>query len=355
MPKKPSTRAFAGSDHPLVRIYISRALEPAVEITSALAADFFKRPHHYHRVPEGIAALLSDFQSLSGNHPEWPDSSQRTLMVTKVLSRFGQSLASIRRAAIAFVQRVPSHSTPIASDLFIEEVVRLRVSVQPLEGVALSTMERRNTAMLERALTVLTSPEVSAAFGLPVVPAGNWPDGGLYSPQLAYLCESVSRTLALDKPISQPRFSAFQRAAHYGAITIGGVLDSSFTESNSDRFSVVIQAAASWAAALRELLFRIDIVRAWRNPAYRDLLQVLERDLLPPHPAGEIDLAGSGLSPGGFPQLAFAWYDTQTVDGEICCCSGDGCETSNCVPGPSDDCPTQTHDCNGDDDDGVPV
>jgi mersacidin/lichenicidin family type 2 lantibiotic len=37
------------------------------------------------------------------------------------------------------------------------------------------------------------------------------------------------------------------------------------------------------------------IIRAWKNPAYRDMLAESERALLPEHPAGKIDLSESGL------------------------------------------------------------
>jgi mersacidin/lichenicidin family type 2 lantibiotic len=52
----------------------------------------------------------------------------------------------------------------------------------------------------------------------------------------------------------------------------------------------------------------IDIVRAWKNPAYRDSLDREERDALPDHPAGgyELDLellsevSGGAKSEGWF-------------------------------------------------------
>ena len=39
----------------------------------------------------------------------------------------------------------------------------------------------------------------------------------------------------------------------------------------------------------------IDIIRAWKNPAYRDGLSSEERSLLPAHPAGLVELSDSEL------------------------------------------------------------
>jgi mersacidin/lichenicidin family type 2 lantibiotic len=80
-----------------------------------------------------------------------------------------------------------------------------------------------------------------------------------------------------------------------------------------------------------------NIIRAWKDEEYRLSLSDAERAMLPPHPAGEIELtdAEMGTIVGG------AHADTFTVNGEICCCahtiqdcSGDSLQPSGCLCGP---------------------
>jgi mersacidin/lichenicidin family type 2 lantibiotic len=79
----------------------------------------------------------------------------------------------------------------------------------------------------------------------------------------------------------------------------------------------------------------IDIIRAWKDPEYRLSLSEGERALLPLHPSGLIELADSEMHAiaGG------AGGSTVTVDGQICCSSGDACITAGPRPTPS---PTPT-------------
>ena len=94
-----------------------------------------------------------------------------------------------------------------------------------------------------------------------------------------------------------------------------------------------------WADALGDLLTHLDVVRAWTDLTYRATLMTLERDLIPPHPAGEIDLYGTNL---GLQSRRFGLsVSTETVGGEICCCSGDYCSwNSTPCSDTDDDCPT---------------
>jgi mersacidin/lichenicidin family type 2 lantibiotic len=337
-PKKPPY------SHPLAQIYFARALDPVIEIARAVSDDFVKRPQLYTRVPDDVAILLANFRSLIGKHPEWPNASQRSYTSSKFVSRFCQGFAGIRLSAILYIQRVSDSGRPLAQHSFIESAALLRASVQPLEGTVSFAVERTNSGILKRAMSVLSSSSVSTAFGVAEVPSGDWPSGGIFSPQLAYLCESVSQSLALKKPIVQPTLSILQRAAHHGADTISGVLDPSFTDAASGRVPDVMQSASAWATALHELLLRIDMSRAWREPEYRGCLHCLEKDIMPPHPSGEINLEGTVKTESPRLSSAGLGLSTETVEHEVCCCTGDlGCApNTNGDCGLSDDCPTLT-------------
>jgi mersacidin/lichenicidin family type 2 lantibiotic len=334
-------------NHALAQIYLVRALDPIIEIARAVSEDFVRRPHLYTRIPDDVASLLADFRALPGAHPDWPNAAQRAHMCGRIVSRFSQSFAGIRLSAIRFIKSVSSPGEQIARNSFIELAALLRASAQVLEGTALSAVERANSGMLNRALTVLSSSHVSAAFGVAEIPGGGWPQGGLFSPQLGFLCESVSHTLALQSPVKQPMLSTFQRAAHYGAGTIAGVLDASLSNEHSDRVADIVQSASAWALALLELLPHIDIARTWRDPSYRASLHCLQRDIMPPHPSGEISLEGTVRteSPSFRIGGGVLGYSTDTVENEACCSTGDYyCppDTNGCPNGGSDDHPTLT-------------
>src|SRR5262245_8888408 len=270
--------------HPVAQIYLVRALDAVLEVAQAVSEDFPQRAHFYAHVPDDVARLLANFRSLPGKHPEWPDVYQRAFTSGHLVNRFLHDFAGIRLSAIRFIQSGLEAGELIARRALIEAAALLRASIQPLEGAAASAIERANSGMLKRAFTVLSSRPVSAAFGVSELPAGDWPDGGIFGPQLAYLCESVSKMLPLEKPINQPTLSLLQRAAHYGELTINGVLDPSFTDADSNRVSEVAQSASAWATVLGELSLRMDIARAWTDPQYRNSLQPLQTDMMPPNP-----------------------------------------------------------------------
>jgi mersacidin/lichenicidin family type 2 lantibiotic len=333
--------------HPLAQIYLARSLDPCIEIARAVADDFVRRPHLYSRVPDELSKALTNMRALTGKHPEWPDAAQRDFSSRRVVARTCQGFGGIRLAAIQMVRPSSKAGEPIARVALFEAAASMRAAVEPLEGAALSAIERANSGMLQRAYAVLGSESVSQVFGIAKIPDGDWPKG-IYSGALAYLCESVSQTLDLnpEKKVIQPLVAILQRAGYHGAATIDAALDPSLEDAPAERVGAFVQAALGWASALRDLFARVNFVRAWREPEYRRCLQCLERDLLPPHPSGEIDLEGTVRTSaphfaGAGPWLAFS---TETVAGEICCCTGDlycGANTNGQCD-LSDDCPTLT-------------
>jgi mersacidin/lichenicidin family type 2 lantibiotic len=323
--------------HPIAGTYLGRALDPIIQAASAVAGDAAGRPEAYQQLPDDVAQLLADFNDYIGSHPDWPDTEQRLQIARRTLGRFYLSFASVRRAAIALAGSASARNEQVATRSLVQEVQSLRSTVRPLEGEELDAPAAILSSLLQRAETVLTAAPVSTVFGVPLVPAGSFPDGGAYSPEMAYLCEFISKALPLEGSIRQPRLSIIQRAAHYGAVTLAGVLDPSFDAANGTLVDNVVHSASSWADALGDLLDHVDVVRAWTDPRYREQLMTLERDLIPPHPAGEIDLEGTNLWSQSR-RFGFS-VSTETVDHEVCCCSGDLCGSTNGVC-TDDECPT---------------
>jgi len=60
----------------------------------------------------------------------------------------------------------------------------------------------------------------------------------------------------------------------------------------------------------------LDIIRAWKDEEYRLSLSDAERAMLPPHPAGGIELTDAEMGT----IVGVLQAGTFTVRGEICCC-----------------------------------
>lgn len=332
--------------HPLADLYVARALDPVVDLAREVAGDFVIRPQHHTRASTEEIALLGNLRLLVGKHPEWPNTVQRSFASSKIFARMCQSFAAIRLSAIRYMQSNADSGAPIARRALVESAELVRATVKPLEGAALSAVADTHLTLLKRAVTAIGSERVAAAYGITDFMLEEWPQG-VYSPRFGYLCESISQTLALDHPLRQPEMSSLQRAAQHGAATITSVCTAPVDNEDDDRFVSVVHSAVAWATALGEILSRLDVARSWRDPAYRSRMASLERDMMPPHPSGEVDLEGTVRTeavrfvPSG---LGFTGFSTETVAGEICCCTGDlVCPANtNGQCDISDDCPTLT-------------
>lgn len=338
-----SMSSEAAASHPLADLYVARALDPVIELAGKVARDFVMRPQQHTRASAEETELLTNFRLLVGKHPEWPNAAQRSFASTRLFARMCQSFAGIRRAAIRYVDASSDSGTSAASTAFVESVELVRATVQALEGAALSAVADTHLTMAKRAVAALGSERSAAAFGRADWRVVDWSTGA-FSPQFGYLCESISQSLALDQPLRQPETSSLQRAARYGSATIAAACAETSDDAGSDRLASVAHTAAAWAAALGEILASLDVRRAWEDPAYRSQLSPLQRDMVPPHPSGEVDVEGTvrtaaaRFSPGGL------GFSTETVAGEICCCTGDlVCPVNtNGQCDLSDDCPTLT-------------
>ena len=126
---------------------------------------------------------------------------------------------------------------------------------------------------------------------------------------------------SLRPPLTQHRFILLQRVAHYGAMTIVGVLEDADKWDSANRLQALAGNAYAWEKALR-VYFDIDVIRAWKDPQYRENLSPCEKGLVPPHPSGEVDLKDIQLDASS--ARAVVGFSTWTLYG-ICCCTGDLC------------------------------
>ena len=178
------TRPEATRLHPIVQIYLGRALDPLIQTARGVARDAEERPEVYGQLPDELVQLLSDIRTYTGIHPGWPDTEQRIQTARRTLGRFYRSFPSIRREAISLAESASTRNERLARRALNEEAQAFRAAVRPMEGEELDAPAAIETSMLQRAETVLTSTAISSVFGIPEVPAGTFPDGGVYSAEI---------------------------------------------------------------------------------------------------------------------------------------------------------------------------
>jgi mersacidin/lichenicidin family type 2 lantibiotic len=214
-----------------------------------------------------------------------------------------------------------------------------RGHLQSLEPAAIADTDKRTGLVFRNAIEVFRDGSVAAAFGLPPAPGGSWPmDGGVVadaaSVNAAYLIQTIQTALDPSRTqpsISQHRFIHLQRAAHYGALTITGILNGADDWDSDDRIQTLVNNSYGWEKAMEALLPLINVVRVWKDPHYRHGLSACERAMISPHPSGEVDLKDAKLDPMAEQRSVeseyYRGYSTRTAYFEICCSTGDLCPT----------------------------
>ncbi len=315
--------------HPLADLYGRWALNPLVDIARAIAYDVVVRPQNYRDLPEDAARILTDFRFKLGSDPDWPDAFQRTLSF-KVLCKVSLASPPVRAVALRYGQYPDGDRNAQILDALRDAVAGVRAQLTPLEGHALAMVSRETRPIFERSVQLFQEPQIAQAFGLPPAPADDWPLGGNFSGDGAYLVAEIVRALRLtaclggiyrrigrenvaDRPLvplvtvalPNDKFIKLQKAAFFGAMTLSKLL----AESDADD-PELLSSAYKWTKALQTLV--PDVGRAWKDLEYRSRLTDLEWGMAP-NPSGD-------AMPFSAPTLAASTY---TVEGEICCCSGD--------------------------------
>jgi mersacidin/lichenicidin family type 2 lantibiotic len=297
-----------------------------IDVAHALSNDYIKNLVYYGRLSESIKTILSDFQSLTGLDPKWPNTIQRGKIYGEVLGRsFSTISGALRRGAIIFSEDASGKGEEIVRQAFKDEVITLRAYLKNHDEYARVVAEHRTQAIFLNAVTVLRSPELAMMFGLPTAIENDWPFQGSFSSHGSLLIEEITRKLSpkleCNVPtILQERFINLQRVAYYGKLTILGVMDETKDWDNSDKINILVQNAYRWTRALQNLIpdnYIINI-RAWKDLVYRRSLTDIEKSMLAEHPSGQVNLTGTELgSPGGGSE------QTITIQDKVCCSTGD--------------------------------
>jgi mersacidin/lichenicidin family type 2 lantibiotic len=328
------TRPQATSQSHIAALYQRSVLDPIVEVARTISHDFVRRPRDYRAVPENIAGILKGFRILTGSNAEWLSATQRANIFAPLFgAAFCSNSIGLRSAAVAFAEQ-GAEGNPALLESVRDAVVAFRGYLKSVEGRVTSEAERETAPVFRNAIEVLRNEAVAGVFDLPAAPGGNWPlDEASKADAGAYLIEEIQRALDLSSirpAMTRDRFTLLQRVAHNAALTITGVLDDADGWDTADRIDALVQNACGWEKALQELLSGIDVVRAWKDPYYRQNLNQSEKDMMAPHPSGEVDLKDTQLNPAVARARSGAQASTITSFPAVCCCTGD----LSCAPPP---------------------
>jgi mersacidin/lichenicidin family type 2 lantibiotic len=304
-------------------IYERWTLDAVIQIASALSLDVPKGSARYQTLSDETRKTLSEFAVSTGRHPDWPETRKATYY--GLLGRsFDAAGTGVRRGAIAIVQ---SGSDPSRTALlaFQDSVSIFRSFLGTIAESAVAEVDYRSKAIFGRATQVLRDQDVTNAFGLKGVAMTNWPLGNTLSGEGAFLVAELSRLLQppYAQGISRQNFLAAQRVAHYGAQSIRQILGDTGQSDEVEQTNNVVDSVYNWSVAFQDLI--PNIILGWRDPDYRRGLSIKHQELLPDHPAGEIEFPQGELTlarGAARDDLTRMRFDmTYTVFGEVCCCN----------------------------------
>ncbi len=314
--------------HPLGQLYQRWALDFVIEAVRAVAQDAGRNPDKYRDVPDAVAASLAEFGSKVGVDPEWPSFAERHATGEAQLGEwFADAAAAFRVAVVTYVEKSTDAARAISTEAAAGAVDAFRVHLEARGESALQRRHATVTTMFQAAAQVLRSPEIARVFNERAA-GDSWPLDGARDAAGANLVGAITRELfpSLIGRMTAYKFLLLQRVADHGARTLSRVLDNS-------PLDAVMEPAYAWCQTVRELMPLSTIINAWRRQSMRQGMTSIERSLVPPHPSGDVTMAGTELQPlmarmggiGGFGGMAGfeLGFSTHTVGDEQCCSTGD--------------------------------
>jgi hypothetical protein len=177
---------------------------------------------------------------------------------------FGSAGAELRRAAATLAECYGEGKLGHLEDRVRETAAVFRGYLKSVEGQAVSAADRGTSTVFRDAIEVLRNKDVAGAFGLPPAPGGSWPvdtvsAADTASTDAAYLIEEIQRSLVLSAAVTQQQFILLQRVAHYGGLTIAGVLEDTANWESADWIRTLVRDAFGWESALQSPVFLNDI------------------------------------------------------------------------------------------------
>lgn len=252
---------------PIPVLYEIWVLDCLVVLANAVSWDFAKRPRHYADVDEKIAMSCSNFRTKTGADPDFQNTEQRTWNQAAMFGSspssplaaethpFHGAAADLRRAAVAYSERVYNTGEAMLRQSFLDSARVLQAYLSTLKGSVIKRNFSELSGVFDKAIMIMKTAEIAKAFGLPPAPNNDWPVGEVYDGNGSFLIEEISNKTSseLPTPISQKRFLVLQRIAVNGAKTLTGVLLLDSIEKDENRVRLLIGCAYAWETAIRSL------------------------------------------------------------------------------------------------------
>jgi len=321
----------------VAEIYQYRVLDSVVRMAKNISDDFFRTSHKYTAVSNEWAENCSKLCYRFGRDPEYPNDLQRYRLSSNVVVNSCSTMVAFRREALRFLEHRDRGVEDTFAESFSDQATALRDSLRSLEEKAVTIQHSQLRSIFDASLMVLKSEISQRLFGISGSISQDWPFDGDFNIRMAYVYEEIFKKIyGSITRVSKDKFLTLQRVAYYGGLIIDELMVEELALDNRDKLIKLAGLAYNWTKGLQDLNARLDISRAWKDPRYLRTLDIVERDITPPNPGGEISLDGSGL---GMPGAD--WFEDQpqswTMDGEICCCSGFNCSDA-CTAGCSVNC-----------------
>jgi mersacidin/lichenicidin family type 2 lantibiotic len=324
--------------HSIAALYQRSVFDPMIEIARAVSHDFMRRPHKYRAVSAKTAQVLEGFRIRTGSNPEWLSPTQRGTIYSSLFgAAFCSTTIGLRGAALDLVEGSPNPNPDVVHAVR-DAALTFRGYLRSVDGQVVSVADSETKAIFQSAIDVFRDDAVAAVFGSQAARGRDWPLSGDGYTDGAYLLETIQRAFGLyEVPLMEHnRFLLLEQVARYGARTITAVITEQFEVEAGDEIHELASYAYGWEKALQRMLRQVNVIRAWKDPRYRETLTASEKAMLPPHPSGEVDLKDTQLDSSSARRLAEELgFSTETAFEEVCCCTGD-------LP-----CPLSTYKCTG--------
>jgi mersacidin/lichenicidin family type 2 lantibiotic len=270
----------------IAALYERFLLDPLIEVARCVSFDALKRPRLYRNITAPVAALLDGFRVRTGTAPEWLSAIQRSISYCGIFDG-GVTIAALamRTAAVTYVERVDPQSGHLALQPVRDATMNFRELLTGLQGAAVDQTARQISAVFDSATEILGDEAIARVFGFE--PASRKPAGSV-NPALI---EEIQRSLRLHhlrRALGPHRLVLLEQVGRHGAATIAGVLDLR-EGGDADAIEALVASAYAWEKSVRALQLTVDVIRAWKEPAYREQLTPEEKDVVR-HPSGEIDV-----------------------------------------------------------------
>ena len=269
----------------IAALYERFLLDPLIEVARCVSFDALKRPRFYRNITAPVAALLDGFRVRTGTAPEWLSAIQRSISYCSI---FGGGVTigalAMRAAAVTYVERVDPQLGHLALQPVRDAISNFRESLTELQGAAVDQAARQSGVVFGSAMEILGNEAIARVFGFE--PASGKRAGSV-NPALI---EEIQRSLRLHhlrRALGPHRLVLLEQVGKHGAAAIAGVLNHG--DSDDDGIESLVSSAYAWEKSVRALQLTVDVIRAWKEPAYREQLTPEEKDVVR-HPSGEIDV-----------------------------------------------------------------